>query len=125
MDTEEFRKLVDKALEELPDEFKEKLDNVTVFVEDLPTREQLIRTGTRGTLLGLYEGVPQTRRGRYGVGPTVPDRILLFRIPILSMSRSLEEVERQVKDTVLHEIAHHFGMDEERIRRAQHPVLPR
>ena len=119
MDLEQFRKLVEKTAEELPKEFSEKLDNVAVFVEDLPTRAQMMRVGARGLLFGLYEGIPQTKRGRYGVGPTMPDRIFLFRMPILSVSRSLEEVENRVRGTLIHEIAHHFGMDEAAVRKAE------
>lgn len=116
---DEFMNYVNQALEEMPLEFREKLDNVNIFVEDLPTQEQLSRleTGHR-FLLGLYEGIPQTKRGRYGFG-AVPDKITLFRRTILYLARSREHLVQLIKETLFHEIGHHFGMSEEQIRRAQ------
>ncbi len=112
MDEEEFQFYVDEAVTSLPDEFRKKLENVEIFVKDYPTHGQ-------GTLLGLYEGIPKTRRGHYGVGPTLPDRITIFRYPILMMSRSKAHAIDLIRDTVRHEIAHHFGMNEETVRKAQ------
>jgi len=106
----------------LPKEFREKLDNVSIFIEDLPTREQIGKFDARHenfTLLGLYEGVPQTRRSNYGVGGAVPDKITLFRYPILSFAHSQEHLIELIRDTLWHEIGHHFGMSEEDIRKAQ------
>jgi predicted Zn-dependent protease with MMP-like domain len=118
MDDKDFEYLVEKALETIPEEFKEKLENVSVVVADWPSRYQLSKVGGRGFLLGLYEGVPQTRRGRYGVGGTLPDKITIFKIPILRISRSLDDVIRQVRETVIHEVGHHFGLNEKEIREA-------
>ena len=120
---EDFQQLVNKALADLPQEFKEKLDNVVIFVEDLPTREQVMQFRLRERyriLLGLYEGIPQTKRGiHYGIGGAVPDKITLFRYPILSLARSKRHLSELVKDTLYHEIGHHFGMSEEDIENAK------
>lgn len=110
MDEEEFEKYVHEAIASLPEEFREKIENVEILVEDY---------SMRGTLLGLYEGIPKTRRGQYGVGPTLPDRITIFRYPILMMSRSKAHAIDLIRDTVKHEIAHHFGMDEKTVRNAE------
>ncbi|MDH7489289.1 MAG: metallopeptidase family protein [Anaerolineae bacterium] len=112
-----FDELVVQALESLPDEIREKLDNVAIMVEDYPTRAQLRAGGVgRGMLLfGLYEGVPLTGRTS-GYNMVMPDRITLFREPILMACRSLDEVRRTIAHTVLHEIAHHFGISDAQLR---------
>ena len=118
---EEFDYFVQIALDEMPIEFKDKLDNVGIFVENFPTTEQAhkLRLREKNTLLfGLYEGIPQNKRAHYGVGGAVPDKITLFRIPILKISRSKQELIENIKSTLYHEIGHHFGMSEEEIRRA-------
>lgn len=114
---ETFDELVVQALESLPDEIRDKLDNVAVMVEDYPTRAQLRAGGVRrGMLLfGLYEGVPLTGRTS-GYNMVMPDRITLFREPILMACRTMEEVRKTIAHTVLHEIAHHFGISDERLR---------
>ncbi|MBC7258241.1 MAG: metallopeptidase family protein [Chloroflexi bacterium] len=114
---ETFDELVVQALESLPDEIRDKLDNVAVMVEDYPTRAQLRAGGVRrGMLLfGLYEGVPLTGRTS-GYNMVMPDRITLFREPILMACRTTEEVRKTIAHTVLHEIAHHFGISDERLR---------
>ena len=123
MDDEEFGKYVDDAMASLPEEFRTKLDNVAVFVENFPSQDQIIKFRLREDnrmLLGLYEGIPQTKRGiRYGIGGAVPDKITIFRYPILSLARSKEHLIKLIKDTLYHEIGHHFGMSEEDIARAQ------
>src|SRR3989344_7002625 len=111
MDEEEFQYYVDEAVESLPREFRDKIENVEILVEDYPPPNY------RGMLLGLYEGIPKTRRGHYGVGPTLPDRITIFRYPILLISHSKAHAIDLIRATVKHEIAHHFGMDEETVRR--------
>lgn len=118
MDDKDFEYLVERALEDIPSEFKEKLENVSIVTADWPSRYQLAKVGGKGFLLGLYEGVPQTRRGRYGVGGTLPDKITIFKIPILRISRTLEDVIRQVRSTVIHEVGHHFGLSEAEVRKA-------
>jgi predicted Zn-dependent protease with MMP-like domain len=114
---DEFDQLVGEAVESLPEEFQRRLDNVTVMVQDYPTPAHLQRGGvSRGmTLLGLYEGVPLTQRTS-GYNMVLPDRITIFRMPILAMCRTREDVRQTVAHTVMHEIAHHFGMSDEYLR---------
>ncbi len=122
VDDNEFEKLVNSSITSIPKEFLDKLENVTIVIEDLPTPYQITKLkkrGARALLLGLYEGVPQTRRGRYGVGGQLPDKITIFKKSILYIARSREDVSRIVQETVVHEIAHHFGMDEKMIRQAK------
>ena len=112
---------IQKALEALPQEFREKLDNVGIFVEDYPSEEQIAKYDLRKEkmmLLGLYEGIPKTKRANYGVGATLPDKITLFKYPILSVASTQSELIKQIKATLYHEIGHHFGMSEEQIRKA-------
>lgn len=119
---EEFLDVVNYEIENLPQEFKNKLDNVSIQVEDLPTEFQyrkIYKSGRGGLLLGLYEGIPQTKRRNYGIGGTMPDKITLFRIPLMQISEDLASLKRNIKSTLLHEIAHHFGMDEDAVRKAQ------
>lgn len=119
MDDAVFSQFVEQAIETLPTRFQKKLDNVVVTIEDYPNRVQQARVGT-GLLLGLYEGIPRTRRGAgYGIGGTLPDKITIFKYPILAVARSEQEVIEQIRSTVLHEIAHHFGMDERAVRKAE------
>jgi len=117
-----FEDYIEFAIKLLPQEFREKLDNVAVFVEDYPTQSQIGKFQNRGErtmLLGLYEGIPQTKRGHYGIGPTLPDKITLFRQPILSLAHSRENLIERIKDTLWHEIGHHFGMSEKELRAAE------
>ena len=107
-----------KAIDDLPDEFRRGLENVDVVVQDYPNGRQLARVGRGMTLLGLYEGVPQAKRTQ-GYGMVLPDRILIFQKPIQKMCRSETEVEAEVGRVVRHEIAHHFGLDEEELRRIE------
>lgn len=120
---EEFEALVSQALENLPQEFAKKLDNVEVVVEAWPSALQLRQSqvGYGMTLYGLYQGVPQTKRGQYfGV---LPDKITIFAGPILSsFGFDQNAVKDQIRRTVIHEIGHHFGMSEEDIQRAQKGV---
>jgi len=119
MTNEEFSRYVDQAIASLPQDFREKLDNVAIVIEDFPNQAQLRKLNMRGAmlLLGLYEGIPRTRRGSgYGVGGTLPDKITIFKQPILQVTRSERETIEQIRSTVLHEIAHHFGMDEKAVK---------
>jgi len=113
----EFEELVSQAMEEIPEEFLQQLKNINVVVEEAPSRELLRSMGLegRGTLLGLYQGVPQIRRSVFQTF-VMPDRITIFRRPILAICRSRKEVVAQVKKTVIHEIAHHFGISDKRLR---------
>jgi predicted Zn-dependent protease with MMP-like domain len=112
--TLDFYELVERALDGLPPELSSLLDNVAIVVEDWPERSTQPAAGGRGdTLYGLYEGVPLTERGDsyYGV---LPDRITIFRGSLERDFRA-DELEEQVRITVVHEIAHFFGFDEERL----------
>jgi predicted Zn-dependent protease with MMP-like domain len=120
MDRQEFESLVGRAIERLPPEFQSKLDNVDIVVEEWPTGAQLrqARTRNRWQLLGLYQGVPQTRRGR-GYGLVLPDKISIFQRAIEAQCRSGYEVEEKVGEVVRHEIAHHFGTDDATLRKIE------
>ncbi len=113
MDREAFESLVAEALDELPEEFQDSLENVAVVVKDWPTEEQLASLGMRNRLdlLGLYEGVPRVERDQ-GYNLVLPDKITLFRGPIEDQCRSPVGVRREVRDVVCHEIAHHFGSND-------------
>ncbi len=106
VDPVRFEQLVADALDGIPAELAERMENVAVFVEDRPRQ--------RG-LLGLYQGVPLTERDSGYSGMVMPDRITIYRLPICEISRSEQEVVDQVRITVVHEVAHHFGIDDERL----------
>ena len=99
-----FEELVAEALDGLPEDLGRLMDNVWVTVED----------DSEEDLLGLYDGVPLTQRAEYG-GMVMPDRITIFRLPICAMCDSDDEVVETVRDTVIHEVAHHFGIDDDRL----------
>ena len=120
MDRERFEWLVFKAVDELPDEFRERMDNIDIVVQDEPTSSQLAEAGLKRseTLLGLYEGVPLTRRSRsYGMVP--PDKITIFQKPIEARYRGDIEIQREVQRVVKHEIAHHFGISDARLNQLE------
>ena len=100
-----FEELVGEALDDVPPDLMALLDNVAIFVEDEPPEEGL---------LGLYEGLPLTERGDW-YGGVLPDRITLYRNPILAICDTEDDVTEEVYTTVVHEIAHHFGIDDERL----------
>lgn len=117
MDSERFEKLVEEALATLPGEFARRLDNITVSIQDLATPEQLEKVELKNPhhLLGLYEGIPLTRRPE-GYAGALPDRISIFRIPIEEQSADDDDVRQNVRETVMHELGHYFGMDERMLR---------
>jgi predicted Zn-dependent protease with MMP-like domain len=112
---ERFEELVRQAVESLPLEFLSRLDNVDVVVERSPSAEKLAQygLGPGETLFGLYEGVPLTGRGSFG--PVMPDKITVFQRPIERACDNEEELVEEVRATVAHEIAHYFGIDDERL----------
>ena len=114
IDSEGFRRLVADALDSIPEELGRMMQNVAVFVEDWPTARQL--AGRKGTLLGLYEGIDLTRRSPLSYGGAMPDRITIFRGPISHIADSTEELVGMVTDTVIHEVAHHFGISDARLQ---------
>ena len=118
MTNKEFEKLVGEAIDSIDEKFLKKLKNLEIVIENNPTPFQLEKLKLRGALLfGLYEGIPQTKREQYG--QVLPDKITIFKNPIEKMFFRPEDIKKAVKDTVWHEIAHHFGMDEKRVRDAE------
>lgn len=113
---EDFEALMTRAMDELPQQYITGLDNVAITYADEPTAEQLKKQGIRRgqLLLGLYEGIPRTQRGT-GYSLVLPDKITLFKLPILSVTRTPEELFEQIKRTLWHEIAHHYGLGHDRI----------
>jgi predicted Zn-dependent protease with MMP-like domain len=111
---EEFEALVEQAMEGLPEEFAELIDNVAVLVEDEPDPEDLAALGMEPgeDLLGLYQGVPLSERDTFYAG-ALPDRVILYRGPILRACETRRDVIREVRDTLVHELGHHFGMSED------------
>jgi predicted Zn-dependent protease with MMP-like domain len=120
MDKEEFEKLVEEALADLPSKFKKYLQNIAVIVEEYPSKETRTRTGTPSyaTLLGLYHGVPFKHRGPY-YGNNPPDVIVLYQKPIENICATEEEVKEKVKSVLLHEIGHYFGLSEKELRKIE------
>ncbi len=116
METSNFEQLVVEALESLPPEFARYLENVEIIVERRPTRDHRRRLGLKPwqSLYGLYEGVPLTQRNHFGV--QVPDTIILFQEPLQRDFSTPASLRRQVQRTVLHEIAHFFGISDTRLR---------
>jgi predicted Zn-dependent protease with MMP-like domain len=118
MESKEFEDVVAGVLDNLPADFAEKLENVEVVVEDLPTKADLETAGVGEglTLLGLYHGVPLSQRGWHYM-LVLPDRISIYREPIERVCRgSKVPVDEMIRRVVLHEIAHHFGIPDERLR---------
>ena len=113
---EEFEKLVADGMDAIPEDFIDKIKNVAVVMADFPTQKQLqlVKARPGSTLFGLYEGIPQIKRGSNYSG-VLPDKITIFKIPLLCVSENYEDLRQRVKHTVWHEIAHHFGLDHKRI----------
>lgn len=116
METQRFEQLVARAIESLPEGIRERLENIDVVVADYPTRDQLNRSGLRRNeaLLGFYEGVPLTRR-THGYGFVVPDKITIFQRAIEATCRDDTQITSKIQHVVRHEIAHHFGIDDDRL----------
>ncbi len=111
-----FEKVVAWAIDDLPKEYIDNLQNVAIIIEDEPTAEQRVKLHLhRGlTLFGLYEGIPRTKRGN-NYNFVIPDKITIFKLPIESRCDSIQELQKEVRTTVWHEIAHHYGLDHDRI----------
>lgn len=111
-----FEKIINEAMDELPKEYIERLNNVAITYEDEPTPEQRqkLKLHCNQTLFGLYEGIPLTKRNS-GYNLVLPDKITIFKLPILSVASNLEDVKKQTKRTLWHEIAHYYGLDHDRI----------
>ncbi|MBD3282171.1 MAG: hypothetical protein GF387_01015 [Candidatus Portnoybacteria bacterium] len=117
MQKDKFEKLVQQGIDAIPEKFLKKLNNVDIVIEQEPTREQLKKLKIRGLLFGLYEGIPQTKRRHYTW--VMPDKITIFQKPIEQYCKTEEQIKEKVKETVWHEIAHHFGLDEDQVRKAR------
>ena len=117
MTREEFTRLVEEALDEIPRRFRTEMKNVAVVVEDVPPAHVLaeMEIGPDDTLFGLYQGVPLTERG-WGYGNALPDRISIYQQPIVQACESDEEIRDCVAETVIHEFGHYFGMSEDEIQ---------
>ncbi len=116
MELERFEELVRRGLDLIPDEIAQRMSNIDIEVQDMPSQQQLASTGVpRGhTLLGLYTGIPLTRRTS-GYNMAMPDRIIIFQRPLEARSRNDDELVEHVRNTVIHEVAHHFGISDERL----------
>jgi predicted Zn-dependent protease with MMP-like domain len=121
MSVEEFERTAQDVFDSLPGSILRRIENVHIVVEDVPGEQTLVKTGTssHSHLLGLYEGVPLSRRGAsYGVYPVVPDKITLYRKNIESLASSDSAVKEMIREVLIHEIGHYFGMTEEEIRQS-------
>lgn len=116
---EQFHALMEEAIETIPEGFKDKIENLAFIVEPLPTESDMERLGinSRYSLLGLYSGIPYTSRTTWYAGVT-PDRIILFQNNIQSVSSTMAELKEKIREVVVHEVAHYFGMNEDEIRDA-------
>ena len=117
MNLEQFDELVAEALDGLPPDIGRFMDNIAITTAEWPTRDELRRTGHRSpyALLGLYQGVPLTER-THGYNLTPPDRIVLYQRPIEALARTAAEMRALVQSTVIHEVAHHFGISDARLK---------
>jgi predicted Zn-dependent protease with MMP-like domain len=113
---EVFEQLISDVMDELPQQYIKDLKNVAIVYEDEPTQPQRADLQLRcdQTLFGLYQGIPRTQRGA-GYNMVLPDKITLFKNPMLARSNTMAELRKQVKHTLWHEVAHHYGLEHERI----------
>lgn len=120
MTDDDFDILITRAMNELPQKYIKGLENVAIVMADEPTSEQLtkVNVDNEHLLLGLYEGIPLTQRGA-GYGFVLPDKITLFKNPILAVTNGESELFEQIKRTLWHEIAHYYGLDHGRIDQLQ------
>lgn len=121
---EEFSKLIGQALDELPEKYTSKLDNVLVTYEDVPSPEQRIKLklACNQSLFGLYEGIPLTHRGN-GFSGQLPDKITLFKLPLFHASTDEDDFKKRIKHTLWHEVAHYFGLDHPQIHALERKAL--
>jgi predicted Zn-dependent protease with MMP-like domain len=117
VDRRKFRRLIEEALDTLPGEIRLRMQNVTVLVEEEPTTEQMQCAGLdprQDTLFGFYEGSPLSERG-HDFGMALPDRIILFYRPLVESFRSPAAIREEIRRTVVHEVAHFLGLDDDEI----------
>lgn len=110
-----FEEYVKEAVDSLPEELKEELENIAILVEDEPPEDWEEEMGEGGDLLGLYQGVSKKDRG-FWYGNVLPDTIFIYRGPLERMSRNREDLRENVRQTVVHEVGHYFGLDEDQLR---------
>ena len=124
VDNESFERLINESLDELPKSYIERLDNVAITFEDEPDPHQRTKLKLRchQTLYGLYEGIPRTERGS-SYNLVLPDKITLFKLPIEASSHDHTSLKAQIKNTLWHEIAHHYGLDHARIHQLESKML--
>lgn len=116
MSREEFERVVARALDRLPERIATLIENVAVVVEDEPTNEDILDVGLdpeTDTLFGLYQGVSLEERGLGSYGGALPDRIVIYRLPLLEACEDRAELVREIHDTVVHEVGHYFGLGED------------
>ena len=121
MDKTEFEAIAQEVFDSLPEAFRHNIENVHIVVEEIPGLHTMRKTGIRSgsMLLGLYEGIPLNKRGTaYGMYPAIPDKITLYKQNIESVAGRDEEVRAKIREVLIHEIAHYFGMNEEEVRSA-------
>lgn len=117
---EEFSKLVGEALDQLPEKYTSRLENVLITYEDEPSPEQRkkLKLACNQSLFGLYEGLPKTKRGN-GFSGQLPDKITIFKKPLFHFSTDEDDFKKRIKHTLWHEIAHYFGLDHDRIHQLE------
>ena len=118
MTRERFEEVVQAAFDSLPSDFRDRVENVHIVVEDYPSEDDRTRVRAgKNSLLGLYQGIPLTQRGTwYGMTPTAPDKITLYQNNIEAVCDTEEETERRIREVLFHEIGHYFGMNEDQLR---------
>ncbi len=115
-----FDKLVQEAVDSLPEEIRRQLENIAVMVEEEPPEDWEEERGEGGELLGMYQGISKKDRG-FWYGNVLPDCIMIYRRPLERMSTTAEELKENVRQTVVHEVGHYFGLDEEELRNLEDP----
>jgi len=117
MERERFEELVEEALAELPEQFRERIQNLAVVVEDKPSREVYERTGSTpfSLILGLYHGVPFKHRGPF-YGNLPPDVITIYQKPIEQICTTEKEIKKKVREVVFHEVGHYFGFNDKELK---------
>ena len=118
MERERFVQLVEDALDSLPEKFRGRIQNLAIMVEDRPPRsvsKRKIGTGRQGLILGIYQGTPATQRSIFDL-PHGPDRIVIYQKNIEAVCRTDAEIQHEVRQTVLHELGHYFGMNEQQLK---------
>lgn len=116
MEKKKFQKLVMEAIDELPDSFKKKIENLYVVVEDFPSEEILREQGVKSpySILGLYQGIPVKKRGVFYTN-VLPDRITIYQKPVESLDKDDDRIKERVKEVFRHELGHHFGFSEKEL----------